>query len=218
MALVRTAILISGRGSNMAALIRASHAQNYPTDIALVVSDNPQAAGLTTALEAGIATHVSERSTFDTKAAFEADVDTALRSANIDLVCLAGFMRVLSANFVAGWSGKILNIHPSLLPSFRGLDTHQRALDTGVRISGCTVHFVSAELDAGPIVAQAAVPVLPDDDADRLAARILRAEHRLYPQALAWVASGRVRMEDQAIFIDPSLPFNRDQSFVVPNV
>lgn len=202
----------------MAALIEASQAQNHPADIALVVSDNPQAAGLTAALEVGIATHVSDRSRFDTKAAFEADIDTALRSANIELVCLAGFMRVLSADFVAGWSGKILNIHPSLLPSFKGLDTHQRALDAGVRISGCTVHFVSAELDAGPIVAQAAVPVLPGDDADRLAARILRAEHQLYPKTLEWVASGRIRMEGHAVLVDPSLQMNADQSLTVPDV
>lgn len=186
------AVLISGRGSNLSALITAARDPAFPAAIALVVSNRPDAAGLAIAAGAGIATAVVDHKGFADKPAFEAALDAELGRHDVALVCLAGFMRVLSADFVARWEGRLLNIHPSLLPSFPGLDTHARVLAAGVRIHGCTVHFVDAAIDAGPIVAQAAVPVAAGDTEDMLAARVLAAEHRLYPHALALVASGRV--------------------------
>lgn len=191
MARKRVAVLISGRGSNMAALIAAARDPDYPADIVLVASNRPDAAGLAHAANAGIATAVVDHTAFVGKAAFEAALDTRLRDANADIVCLAGFMRVLSADFVGRWQGRLINIHPSLLPAFPGLDTHARALAAGVARHGATVHFVTADVDAGPVIAQAAVPVLPGDTPETLAARVLEAEHRLYPEALAKVASGR---------------------------
>jgi phosphoribosylglycinamide formyltransferase-1 len=189
-----TAVLISGRGSNLAALLAAARSEHYPAKIALVASDNPDAAGLVFARNAGIATVAVDRATFKTKADFEAKLGSALRDAGIELVCLAGFMRLLSPEFVEAWGDRMLNIHPSLLPLFPGLDTHARALQAGVRLHGATVHFVRAEVDSGPIVAQAAVPVLPGDTAETLAARVLGVEHRLYPLALKLVASGRAKI------------------------
>jgi len=186
--LVRTAILISGRGSNMMALIAAARRPSYPAGIVLVLSDRPEAAGLSAAREAGVAAEAIDFRSFHGKLAFEAALDARLRAAGVELVCLAGFMRILSADFVDRWEGRILNIHPSLLPDLRGLHTHERALAEGRAEHGCTVHHVSAELDAGPIVAQARVPVMPGDDAGRLAARVLVEEHRTYPVALAAVA------------------------------
>ena len=188
--LVRTAILISGRGSNMMALIAAARRPSYPAGIVLVLSDRPEAAGLSAAREAGVAAEAIDFRSFHGKLAFEAALDARLRAAGVELVCLAGFMRILSADFVDRWEGRILNIHPSLLPDLRGLHTHERALAEGRAEHGCTVHHVSAELDAGPIVAQARVPVMPGDDAGRLAARVLVEEHRTYPEALAAVARG----------------------------
>jgi phosphoribosylglycinamide formyltransferase-1 len=175
-----TAILISGRGSNMAALIEAARASEYPARVAVVISDRAGAAGLALAREAGIEAFAIEAKAG--KAAFEAALDEALRARGIELICLAGFMRILSADFVGRW--RALNIHPSLLPDFKGLHTHERALAAGKSEHGCTVHWVTAELDAGEIVAQARVPVLPGDDPERLAARVLEAEHALYPAAV----------------------------------
>ncbi|MCB1491144.1 MAG: phosphoribosylglycinamide formyltransferase, partial [Rhodobiaceae bacterium] len=212
----RVAVLISGRGSNMAALIEAASAPGYPAEIALVISDKPDAAGLETARQARIRTSVFDRKQFAGRAAFEQAILATLDVENIDLVCLAGFMRVLSADFAAAWEGRMLNIHPSLLPSFKGLDTHERALAAGVKVSGCTVHFVSAELDAGPIVAQAVVPVLPGDDADSLAARVLTMEHRLYPHALALVASGKVRIANGVARLAPDVAIEAE-GFTVPD-
>jgi phosphoribosylglycinamide formyltransferase-1 len=186
----RIAILISGRGSNMMALIEAARAPGYPAEIALVVSNRPQAPGLERARAAGLEALAIDHKSFATREAFDAAVDAALREAGIDLVCQAGFMRIQSTAFATGWLGRQINIHPSLLPSFKGLHPQQQALDAGVRIAGCTVHFVTPELDAGPIIAQAAVPVLPGDTAATLADRILTAEHKLYPLALRLVASG----------------------------
>jgi phosphoribosylglycinamide formyltransferase-1 len=185
----RVAILISGRGSNMAALIEAARAPDFPAGIALVLSNRADAGGLALARQAGIATEIVESRAYPTREAFEAAMQARLASHRIELVCLAGFMRVLSAPFAERWRGRMLNIHPSLLPDLRGLHTHERALAAGLREHGCTVHFVEPELDAGPIVAQARVAVLPDDDADALAARVLVEEHKLYPQALAAVAA-----------------------------
>jgi len=188
----RVAILISGRGSNMAALIEAAKAEDYPAEIALVVSNRPEAAGLALAQASGIATVIVDHSLFgNDRAAFERALDTELQAQRIDLMCLAGFMRILTPWFVGRWSGRMLNIHPALLPQFKGLDTHRRALATGVKRHGATVHFVVAEMDSGPIVAQDWVPVLEGDTEETLARRVLEVEHRLYPQALRAVAEGR---------------------------
>lgn len=191
MARKRVAVLISGRGSNMAALVAAARDPAYPAEVVLVVSNRPDAAGLANAAGAGIATAVVDHKAFAGKAAFEAALDAKLREADAEIVCLAGFMRVLSADFVGRWEGRLINIHPSLLPAFPGLDTHARALAAGASRHGATVHFVTAEVDAGPAIAQAEVAVLPGDTPETLAARVLDAEHRLYPEALALVASGR---------------------------
>jgi phosphoribosylglycinamide formyltransferase-1 len=201
MARRRTAILVSGRGSNMTALIEAARDPSYPAEIALVLSNRPGAGALQRAAEAGIPTAVVDHKDHPDRGAFEAAMQAELDAHGIDLVCLAGFMRVLTPWFIERWPGRLLNIHPSLLPAFRGLDTHERALAEGVRVHGCTVHFVVPELDAGPIIAQAAVPVLQDDDADRLAARVLAMEHRIYPMALGWLAAGRIHLDGQSVSI-----------------
>lgn len=193
------AVLVSGRGSNMAALIEAAKAPDYPAEIVLVISNRPGAGALDTAAAAGIATAVVDHKAFASKADFEAAVAEQIEASGAEFICLAGFMRVLSAGFVDRFAGRILNIHPSLLPSFKGLDTHERALVEGVRIHGCSVHIVSAELDAGPIVMQAAVPVIDGDTPDTLAARVLACEHRIYPAALAALAGGTARLVDGKI-------------------
>ena len=179
---IATAALISGRGSNMAALLAAAEAPGYPAEFAVVISDRADAAGLATARRAGVEALAIDAKAAGGRAAFEARLDAALRERGVELLCLAGFMRILSADFCARW--RALNIHPSLLPAYKGLDTHARALADGAREHGCTVHWVSPELDSGEIVAQARVPVLAGDDAERLAARVLAAEHKLYPSAL----------------------------------
>jgi phosphoribosylglycinamide formyltransferase-1 len=194
---VRTAVLISGRGSNMVALVEAARDPAFPAEIALVLSNRPDAGGLDYARKAGITTAVVDHKAFaGDRGAFEEALQTVLAEHAIELVCLAGFMRVLTPVFVTRWTGRLLNIHPSLLPAFRGLDTHARALAAGVRIHGCTVHFVTPELDEGPVIMQAAVPVLADDTAGSLAARVLAQEHVIYPAALARVASGTTRLVD----------------------
>jgi phosphoribosylglycinamide formyltransferase-1 len=188
----RVAVLISGRGSNMAALIAAARNPDYPAEIAAVMSNRPDAGGLQHAGAEGIATAVVDHAAFGKeRAAFEQAMQTHLDAHRVDLVCLAGFMRLFTPAFVSRWSGRMLNIHPSLLPSFRGLHTHERALAAGVRIHGASVHYVAPEVDAGPIIAQAAVPVLDGDTPDTLGARVLAAEHRLYPLALGLVAGGK---------------------------
>lgn len=192
----RTAILISGRGSNMAALIAAARVPDFPAEIALVLSNKPDAPGLALAKNAGIAVAAVDHKIYAGRDEFEGSLQAMLDIHRIELICLAGFMRVLSAPFVARWRGRILNIHPSLLPAFRGLDTHRRALEAGVKIHGCTVHFVEPELDAGPIIGQSAVPVCENDTVETLAERVLEKEHQLYAQGLALVAAGRVRIED----------------------
>jgi phosphoribosylglycinamide formyltransferase 1 len=190
----RAAVLISGRGSNMASLIEAAKAPSYPAEIALVISNRPDAAGLARAIGAGIATEVVDHTTFAARRdAFEATMQGVLEQHRIDIVCLAGFMRLLTPWFVGHWEGRLLNIHPALLPAFRGLHTHERALAAGVKIHGATVHFVTPEMDCGPIIVQAAVPVHQDDTAETLGARVLAVEHRIYPQALSLVADGRAR-------------------------
>ncbi|WP_319942165.1 phosphoribosylglycinamide formyltransferase [Rhodopseudomonas infernalis] len=192
----RVAILISGRGSNMAALIEAAAEDGFPAEIAVVISNTASAGGLAIAQRSGIETLVIESKPFGKdRAGFEAVLQGALDQRGIELICLGGFMRLFTADFVNHWSGRMLNIHPSLLPSFPGLDPHGQALRAGVKISGATVHFVIAETDAGPIVMQGAVPVHDDDTTDELAARVLAVEHRIYPKALELVASGRTRFE-----------------------
>ena len=194
----RVAVLISGRGSNMTALIEAAKEKDYPARIALVVSNRPDALGLARAAEAGVATVVVDHALFGKdRQAFERALDDELQAHRINLVCLAGFMRLLTPWFVNRWSGRMLNIHPALLPQFKGLDTHRRALDAGIERHGATVHFVVAEMDSGPIVAQDSVPVMAGDTEHALAARVLEVEHRIYPQALRAVAEGRVRLDWQ---------------------
>ena len=189
MAKQRVAILISGRGSNMASLIAAAKDDSYPAEIALVVSNRPDAAGLDHAKSRGITTAVVDHTRYGRdRAAFEHALHAVLTAHRIELVCLAGFMRLLTPWFVGQWQGRMLNIHPALLPAFKGLHTHERALEAGVKTHGATVHFVSAEMDSGEIIAQAEVPVLDGDTPDTLAARVLEAEHRIYPQALRQVA------------------------------
>ncbi|HEX2943518.1 MAG TPA: phosphoribosylglycinamide formyltransferase [Rhodopila sp.] len=188
----RTAILISGRGSNMSALIAAGRQPAFPAEIVLVLSNNPDAPGLVTARNAGIAAQAIDHRPFGRdRSAHEAAIDAALRAADTEIVCLAGYMRLLTPFLVGAWQGRMLNIHPSLLPAFPGLHTHARALEAGVKLHGCTVHLVTQEMDAGPILAQAAVPVLPGDTEESLASRVLRQEHAIYPAALAAVAAGQ---------------------------
>jgi phosphoribosylglycinamide formyltransferase 1 len=191
----RVAVLISGRGSNMAALIEAAKTDDYPAEIALVVSNRADAKGLAHAREQGIATALIDHHKFGgDREAFERALDDLLRTHRIELVCLAGFMRVLTPWFVTRWSGRLLNIHPALLPQFKGLDTHRRAIEAGAKRHGATVHFVVAEIDAGPIIAQEAIDVRDDDSEAALAERVLEVEHRLYPRALRAVAEGRSQL------------------------
>jgi phosphoribosylglycinamide formyltransferase 1 len=194
----RVAILISGRGSNMAALIEAAQASDFPAEIAIVVSNRTDAGGLDKARASGIPTAVIESKPFGKdRAAFEQALEAVLGDHRIELICLAGFMRLFTAEFVQRWYGRMLNIHPSLLPSFPGLDPHGQAINAGVKISGATVHFVIPDTDAGPIVMQGAVVVHDDDTAEMLSARILEVEHRIYPQALRLLASGRLMLEGE---------------------
>ena len=211
MSRVKVAVLISGRGSNLQALLDASADPDYPAEIALVISNKPGAGGLERAEKAGVQTLVIDHRKFgskeqkydDGRAAFDSALSEALTQAGAQYVCLAGFMRLLTPDFVRQWRGKLINIHPSLLPSFKGLNVHQRMIEAGVKLAGCTVHFVSSEMDAGPIIGQTAVPVLPDDSDETLAVRILKEEHRLYPACLARVAEGRARLRaDNIVVLD----------------
>ena len=209
-------ILISGRGSNMEALIAARDAGQLPVNIAAVISNRPDAKGLETAAKAGITAHFIDHKAFAGREAFDAALAECIDQFNPDLVVLAGFMRILSEGFVRHYAGRLMNIHPSLLPSFPGLHTHQRALEEGVRIHGCTVHFVTPTLDHGPVIIQAAIPVLDGDTEESLAARILVQEHKVYPRAVRWFAedkltleNGRVRLSadlaDTAVLISPEV-------------
>jgi phosphoribosylglycinamide formyltransferase-1 len=203
---LKLGVLISGRGSNLQALIDATADPSFPAEIAIVISNKADALGLVRAAEAGIATRVIPHREFPNRAAFDAALDTSLRDAGVELVCLAGFMRLLTPGFAQLWHDRLINIHPSLLPAFKGLSPHADALAAGVRFSGCTVHYVRPEMDAGPIILQAAVPVLEGDSEDDLAARILTAEHRSYPLAVRLIAEGRVRVADERVFIAGAVP------------
>ncbi|KAA1177845.1 phosphoribosylglycinamide formyltransferase [Rhizobium tropici] len=191
----RVVVFISGGGSNMLALLKATKAADYPAEIVGVISDKAEAGGLAKAAAEGIATFAFVRKEFASKEAHEEAILSQLEALSPDIICLAGYMRLLSGRFIQAYEGRIINIHPSLLPLFPGLHTHQRAIDAGMRIAGCTVHFVTECMDEGPVVGQAAVPVLSDDTANSLAARVLTVEHQLYPQSLRLMAEGKVRME-----------------------
>ena len=202
MAALKVGVLISGRGSNLQALIEACRDPATNARIVLVLSNKANAGGLARAAEAGIPTAVIDHKAYEDRAGFDGELDRRLQAAGVELVCLAGFMRILTDGFIATWRDRMVNIHPSLLPAYRGLDTHARALADGVKLAGCTVHYVRPELDAGPIIVQAAVPVASDDTPESLAARVLAAEHRAYPLALRLVATGRVKVEGEKAVLD----------------
>ncbi|AWI52683.1 phosphoribosylglycinamide formyltransferase [Aquabacterium olei] len=189
-------ILISGRGSNMEAIVNACSAEQWPARVAAVISNKPEAGGLAFAAAHGIATAVVDHKAFDSREAFDAELARVIDGFAPDVVVLAGFMRILTPDFVRRFEGRMLNVHPSLLPSFPGLHTHARAIEAGCKLAGATVHFVTAELDHGPIVAQAAVPVRPDDTPEALAARVLAQEHQMYPQAVRWMVEGALKVAD----------------------
>jgi phosphoribosylglycinamide formyltransferase 1 len=210
----RVAILISGRGSNMVSLIEAASAKDYPAEIALVVANRPEAAGIERAQAMGVKALAIDHKVFGNRVAFEARLHQTLLDWNIDLICNAGFMRMLTGGFVERWRDRQLNIHPSLLPALPGLHTHQRAIDQGLMITGCTVHFVRLEMDSGPIVAQAAVPVMPNDTEATLGARVLEAEHKVYPHALRLVASGAAKVVEDRVVIEQ--PAGRVPSLIWP--
>ncbi len=197
----RVVVLISGGGSNLQALIDACAQSHFPAQIVCVISNNPDAGGLEKAQRAGIKTRVIDHRDYESREAFDVALQAALVAAQAQLVCLAGFMRLLTSAFVRVWEGKMLNIHPSLLPSFKGLHTHSQALDAGVKWHGCTVHIVVPEMDAGPIVVQAVVPVLPEDNAQTLGARVLEQEHMIYPQALKWLAQGSLDVDGVQVML-----------------
>ncbi|WP_297735036.1 phosphoribosylglycinamide formyltransferase [uncultured Maricaulis sp.] len=199
MAKTKIAVLISGRGSNMQALIDATRDENFPAEIVVVVSNNPDSPGLEIARAAGIEIDVVNHRDFDDREAFEEALDATIKLYGARIVCLAGFMRILTPSFTERWRDLLINIHPSLLPAFKGLHTHERALEAGVRIHGCTVHYVRPEMDDGPIIGQAAVPVLPGDTPETLAERVLQAEHKLYPQCVALACSGKARVAGERV-------------------
>jgi phosphoribosylglycinamide formyltransferase-1 len=202
MAKLKVGILISGRGSNMAALIRAAEAPDYPAEIACVVSNREDAAGLEIARKANVPTKVIPHRAYPDRETFDRDVSAELEKHGVGLVALAGFLRIQSPWFPQHWAGRQINIHPSLLPAFPGLHVQQQALDAGVRVSGCTVHLVTVDLDAGPIIAQAAVPVLAGDTEESLSARILTQEHRLYPLVVRWFGEGRVKLAGSRVTVE----------------
>lgn len=199
---MRLGVLISGRGSNMEALARACQGPGYPAEIAVVVSNKADAAGLRTAADMGLETAVVADADHGSREAFAAELVRVLQEHDVEAVCLAGFMRLLPRNFLDAFPGRVLNIHPSLLPAFPGINAHDQALEYGVRYSGCTVHFVTQVMDAGPIILQAVVPVREDDDAAVLAARILEQEHRIYPMAVGLLASGRLKVDGRRVTIE----------------
>ena len=215
MAKLKVGVLISGRGSNLAALIEAAKASDYPAEIGCVVSNREAAPGLAIAAAAGIATAVVSHRDHPDRESFDRAVSAELERHGVELVVLAGFMRIFSPWFPARWKDRLINIHPSLLPAFKGLNVQRQTLDAGVRVSGCTAHLVTPDLDSGPIIAQAAVPVLPADTEETLAARILRQEHRLYPLVVRWFGEGRIAIDGEQIAVrdvacDATLLFSRE--------
>ncbi|CAA7614632.1 phosphoribosylglycinamide formyltransferase 1 [Candidatus Terasakiella magnetica] len=202
----KVGVLVSGRGSNLQALLDAAADPSFPAEIVLVISNIPEVYALERAAKAGVPTLVIPHKGFPSREAFDAEMDKALRAAGVEIVCLAGFMRLLSAGFVESWRNAMINIHPSLLPSFKGLHTHERAIEAGLKLHGCTVHLVTPDLDDGPILVQAAVPVLPGDNADALAARVLEQEHKAYPLALRLLAEGKVNVSGNCAHMDAAAP------------
>ena len=202
MARLKTAVLISGRGSNMRALVETCSTRDAPAEIVMVLSNVADAAGLKFAEDAGIPTTTIDHRHFPDRETFEQKITACLIDCDVELVCLAGFMRLLTASFVNTWRDRLINIHPSLLPAYKGLDTHARVIADGARFTGCTVHFVRPEMDSGPIIVQAEVPVALDDDAASLARRVLEAEHQIYPLALQFIAEGRVTIENETVRIE----------------
>ncbi|MBT3790844.1 MAG: phosphoribosylglycinamide formyltransferase [Alphaproteobacteria bacterium] len=203
--MLKVAVLVSGRGSNLQALIDVCAKDDFPAEIVTVISNVPDVFALERAAKAGIATSVVNHKNYPDRQSFETELQVAIGDSGAELVCLAGFMRILTDGFVNQWRDRLVNIHPSLLPSFKGVHVHEQALEAGVKVSGCTVHFVVPDLDSGPIIAQETVPVLQDDDADALAARILEAEHRCYPEALRLIAEGRVVVTGNKTVIQTAL-------------
>lgn len=201
----KVAVLISGRGSNLQSLIDAAAKEDFPAQITLVISNRPKAAGLKRAANAGVRQEVIDHKDFASREDFDTAVTECLKMAEVDYVCLAGFMRILTPEFVTEWRGRLINIHPSLLPAFRGLHVHERMIDAGVKVAGCTVHFVSTEMDAGPIIGQSAIPVLPGETAETLAARILEREHELYPACLKLIAENRARLSGGTVSYDSNV-------------
>ena len=213
---LKLGVLISGRGSNLQSLIDACADPAFPAEIALVLSNVPGVQGLERAKTANIPTATINHKDYDSREAFDQALNQTLRDAGIELVCLAGFMRILSASFLSSWSDRVVNIHPSLLPAFKGIHVHQQVLEAGVRFSGCTVHFVVPEMDAGPIIVQACVPVHRDDDAKALAARVLSEEHRIYPLAVRLIAEGRTHIKGGRVAVDNDQ--HPDRSLVNPDL
>lgn len=201
----KIAVLISGRGSNLKSLINAVEAPDFPAEISLVISNKPKAPGLQYASDAGIRQAVIDHRDFETREDFDTALHDRLTAEEIELVCLAGFMRILTPEFVNQWRARLINIHPSLLPAFRGVNVQERMLDAGVKIAGCTVHFVSAEMDAGPIIGQAAVPVKSDDTVETLSERILQVEHKLYPACLRMIVEGKARLSGAIVHHDETI-------------
>ncbi len=208
MAKMKVAVLISGRGSNLQALLDACADEDFPAEIVAVISNKAGAQGLERARKAGVAASFIDHTLYEEREAFEKDLDAKLKEAGVQLIALAGFMRILTPWFVDRWKDRLINIHPSLLPSFRGVHTHERALEQGVRIHGATVHYVRPDMDDGPIIGQAAVPVLPGDDAETLSARVLEAEHKLYPACLKLIAEGKARVTAERVKIDKDAAAN----------
>ncbi len=211
----RIGILISGRGSNMKAIVEATRKPGFPAEVALIISNRPEAGGLTWAITKGLPTAPIDHTLFPDRTAFDDELHKTLNASNIDLIACAGFMRLLTPQFVHRWHNKIINIHPSLLPAFKGLDTHARALAAGVKISGCTVHIVRAELDDGPILGQAAVPVNHNDTPDTLAARVLKAEHVLYSKVLEMLCTDEIVIDGDKVVV--SQGFNHETVLYSPN-
>lgn len=216
MAKARVVVLISGRGSNLSAILEAAAAPDYPAAVVAVIANKADAPGLQLAAAAGVATEIVPSQGVTDRTVYDQSLQDAIDRYVPDLIVLAGFMRILTADFVNHYAGRMINIHPSLLPSFTGLHTHQRALDAGVHLHGCTVHFVTAELDHGPMIAQAAIPVWPDDTVASLAARVLAEEHRVYPAAVRWFAEGRLKVVGQRVLLDGALA--NDVGLIAPHV
>ena len=216
MAKARVVVLISGRGSNLSAILEAAAAPDYPAAVVAVIANKADAPGLQLAAAAGVATEIVPSQGVTDRTVYDQSLRDAIDRYAPDLIVLAGFMRILTADFVNHYAGRMINIHPSLLPSFTGLHTHQRALDAGVHLHGCTVHFVTAELDHGPMIAQAAIPVWPDDTVASLAARVLAEEHRVYPAVVRWFAEGRLKVVGQRVLLDGALA--NDVGLIAPHV